>query len=396
MMRVVVAPDSFKESLSAHAVAHAIAAGVREAAPAATIVCVPMADGGDGSLDAILSACAGQRKSAVVRNANNQDAAADWAWLGEGRAFIEIATACGLEQIPAGRRNALTATSYGVGQLIARALDAGARHIILGLGGSACNDAGAGMLQALGARLEDERGEALPVGGAALMQLARLSTDDLDARLAAATFEIAVDVDNPLCGPQGASAVFGPQKGATEKQVAQLDAALGHFAAVCAEVLHIDEQRTPGTGAAGGLGFAIKTFLNGEFRPGFDLVAEMSGLSEVLAGADLVFTGEGRLDAQTLHGKTPAGVARYAHALGLPVIAIAGSLGEGFEALYEAGITAAFSASPGPMPLEQAYRNASQYVRQTARDSTRLWLSARHGASAHAGAGGSPQRGETQ
>lgn len=376
-MRVVIAPDSFKESLSAQAVADAIAAGVRDAAPQARIICIPMADGGDGSLGAILAACSGECRSALVRNANSQQVSASWAWLGGAAAFIETATACGLEQIPDGQRNALTATSYGVGQLILAALDAGATHITLGLGGSACNDGGAGMLQALGVVLRDRRGNELAPGGAALSDLASLSLDGLDPRLADVAFDIAVDVDNPLCGPQGASAVFGAQKGATSQQIEQLDAALAHFAGVCTAAMHKDEQYTPGSGAAGGLGFAAKTFFNSAFRPGFELVAELSRLPQALVGADLVFTGEGRLDSQTLHGKTPAGVARYAQARGVPVIAIAGALGDGYQALYEVGLTAAFSLAPAPITLEQAYRNAAGYLRQTAGNCVRVWLSGR-------------------
>jgi glycerate kinase len=375
-MRVVIAPDSFKESLSAREVAEAIAAGVRDAAPEADIVCVPMADGGEGSLDAVLAATSGQRRSAVVKDANGRDCQADWAWLGDGRAFIEMATAAGLEQIPVDQRTVLDASSFGVGQLIMQALDAGAAHITLGLGGSACNDGGAGLLQAVGLALRDGQGHDLPLGGGALSRLAHISADALDPRLQQTVFEIAVDVDNPLCGPLGASAIFGPQKGANAAQVAQLDAALAHYADVCAAVLGKDEQNTPGVGAAGGLGFAIKAFFNATFRPGVELLAELSGLPAAIAEADLVFTGEGRMDAQTLHGKTPAGVARYAQAHGVPVIAIVGSLGDGYEALYKAGITAAFSLAPGPITLAQACRDAAHYLRQRAGDSMRIWLAA--------------------
>lgn len=373
-MRIVIAPDSFKESLTAPEVANAIAEGVRDALPKAEIVCVPMADGGEGSLDAVIAASSAQRRSATVSDANNQPCLADWAWLGNGNAFIEIATAAGLEQIPPEQRNPLTATSFGVGQLILQALDAGARHITIGLGGSACNDGGAGMLQALGVGMLDAQGKDLPPGGAALQQLASVSLEAIDPRLRHVAFEIAMDVDNPLCGPSGASAVFGPQKGASGQQVEQLDAALGHFAGLSARILGKDEQHTPGAGAAGGLGFAIKAFLNGSFRPGVELLAELSGLPQALVGADLVFTGEGRMDAQTLHGKTPAGVAAYAQALGIPVIAIVGSLGAGYEALYKAGITAAFSLVPGPITLAQACKDAPQYLRQRAGDSVRIWL----------------------
>ncbi len=375
-MRVVIAPDSFKESLSAWDVSQAIARGVREAEPYADVVCVPMADGGEGSLDAVLAATSGERRHARVRNANGQDCDASWAWLGDGKAFIEMAAAAGLEQIPPAQRRPLEASSYGVGQLISQALDAGARHIVLGLGGSASNDAGAGLLQALGAHLLDDGGNELPVGGAALQHLAHISVEGLDPRLKDASFEIAVDVDNPLCGPRGASAIFGPQKGATADDVAVLDAALAHFAQICATQLGKDEKDTPGMGAAGGLGFAVKTCFTAKFRPGVELIAELSGLASALEATDLVFTGEGRMDAQTLLGKTPAGVAKYASRRGIPVIAIAGSLGEGYEALYEIGITAAFSLAPGPITLEHACQNTSEFLRQRARDCTRLWLAA--------------------
>lgn len=376
-MRVVIAPDSFKECLSASDVAEAIAAGVRAVLPKAETVCVPMADGGEGSLDAVLAATSGERRSVQVLNANGEPCNANWAWLGEGRAFIEMAAAAGLEQIPPASRKPLQASSYGVGQLIHDALDAGARHIVLGLGGSATNDAGAGLVQALGVRLLDKQGNELPGGGAALKMLDHISMDGVDPRLNDVVFEIAVDVDNPLCGARGASAIFGPQKGATEDDVRALDAAIAHFADICSAHFGKDERNIPGMGAAGGLGYAVKTCFAASFRPGVELVAELSGLAEALNGADLVFTGEGRMDAQTLLGKTPAGVARYAKRQGIPVIAIVGSLGEGYEELYNAGITAAFSLTPGPITLEQACDNAQSYLRQRAGDCMRLWLSGR-------------------
>ncbi|MBB5214224.1 glycerate kinase [Parapusillimonas granuli] len=376
-MRIVIAPDSFKESLSATGVAAAIAEGVRDAAPDADIVCVPMADGGEGSLDAVLAATGGERRELRVRNANGESAPAGWAWLGQGRAFIEMASAAGLEQIPPAERKPLEASTYGVGQLIAAALDSGARHIVIGLGGSATNDAGAGLLQALGVKLLDAGGEALPPGGAALARLHRIDLRDADPRLKDTVFELAVDVDNPLCGPRGASAIFGPQKGASPADVATLDAAIARFADVCAAHFGRDERDTPGMGAAGGLGFAVKTCFTAGFRPGVELVAELSGLAAALKGADLVFTGEGRMDAQTLLGKTPAGVARYAGKENIPVIALAGSLGEGYEQLYQAGITAAFSIAPGPVTLQDACRNAAGYLRHRARDCMRAWLAGR-------------------
>ena len=372
-MRIVVAPDSFKESLSARGVAQAIASGIHDVLPDAQVQCIPMADGGEGSLDAVLSSTGGQRRSQPVHNANGQEITASWALLPDNVAFIEMAEAAGLQQIPRTQRNPLTAGTYGVGQLILAALDAGAQKIVIGLGGSATNDAGAGVFQALGGKLLDAHGTPLPAGGAALASLASIDTSHLDTRLASVSFELAVDVDNPLCGERGASAIFGPQKGATPDMVAQLDAALAHFASVCKRHTANDQQSLPGMGAAGGLGFAIKTFFNATFRPGVELIAELSGLAQALEGADLVFTGEGRMDSQTLLGKTPAGVARQAQQRGIPVIALAGSLGEGYQQLYQTGITTAFSLVPGPGSLDDACSNAPRYLRERAADCMRLW-----------------------
>jgi len=375
-MRVVAAPDSFKESLSAWEAADAMAAGILDVLPQAHVLRVPMADGGEGSLDAVLAATQGARRNARVYNANRAPILADWGWLGEGRAFIEMATAAGLAHIAPQDRCALHATSFGVGQLILQALDAGARHLVLGLGGSACNDAGAGLLQALGARLLDAQDQALPAGGAALAALHTLDLSGLDARLRETRFSLAVDVDNVLCGPTGASAIFGPQKGASPQDVTQLDAALAHFADVLAHTTGRDVRNHPGMGAAGGLGLPLKTLFDAKFQPGVELIAELAGLDAALQGADLVFTGEGSLDRQTLLGKTPAGVARHAQARGIPVIALAGHLGEGYQALYAAGLTAAFSLTPGPVALADAYAHAAPYLRARAADVMRLWVAA--------------------
>lgn len=376
-LRVVVAPDSYKESLSAEDVAAAMADGVRNAAPHAEVITVPMADGGEGSLDAVLAATGGERRVAVVRDANGQPCTASWGWLGDATAFIEMAEAAGLERIPPEARRPLSAGTYGVGQLIVQALDAGARRIVLGLGGSATTDGGAGLFQALGAHLYDAEGAELPPGGGALHRLAAIDTSRLDPRLAKVQFEIAVDVENPLCGTQGAAAIFGPQKGATPDNVKFLDKALAHFASVCRQACGRDESQTPGTGAAGGLGFVIKSFFQAEFRPGVELIADLAKLDDALNGAQLVLTGEGRMDRQTLLGKTPAGVARYAQKHGASVIALAGSLGEGYEELYRAGVTAAFSVVSGPMTLSQACDDAARLLRDRARDCMLLWLAGR-------------------
>ena len=372
-LRVVVAPDSFKESLSAAGVAQAIAQGVRQAVPDAEVICVPMADGGEGSLDAVLDATGGQRRHARVKDANGQLCEAAWGWLEEDTAFIEMAAAAGLEHIPAEQRRPLDAGTYGVGQLVLQAVDAGARRIVLGLGGSATTDGGAGLFQALGGCLLDADGQELPPGGAALNRLARIETASLDTRLSTVKFEIAVDVDNPLCGDRGAAAIFGPQKGASPEDVKTLDEGLARFARLCSETVGRDEAQTPGTGAAGGLGFAIKSFFDAEFRPGVELIAELAGLDQAMYGASVVFTGEGRMDRQTLLGKTPAGVARHGQLHGAAVIALAGSLGEGYEELYKVGITAAFSVISGPMTLAEACEQTARLLSERARDSMLLW-----------------------
>lgn len=377
-MKIVIAPDSFKESLSAAEVAAAIAAGLREVWPQAELLCRPMADGGEGTVVALVAATGGEYRETVVRDPLGEPVAAHWGWIAESRsAVIEMAAASGLHLVPAPQRDVLRACTYGTGELILAALEAGAERIVLGFGGSATNDAGSGMLRALGARFEDAEGRPLPPGGAALAQLARIDLSGLDPRLAQVDFEVACDVDNPLCGPRGASFVFGPQKGATPEQVRQLDTALGHFADVCAQTLGRDGRDLPGSGAAGGIGFAARSFLAATFRPGIELVAEVSGLEQAMVGADLVITGEGRIDLQTLHGKTPMGVASIAKRHGVPVIALAGMLGEGYQQLYGHGIDAAFSLAPGPISLADALADAPRLLHQRAADIARLWQLAR-------------------
>ncbi|CAM4185505.1 glycerate kinase [Bordetella muralis] len=375
-MKIVIAPDSFKESLSAPDAAAAIARGIKQAYPDAHTVCVPMADGGEGTVEAVLAATGGQWRATAVTGALGESLDAPWGWLDDATAVIEMAAAAGLEQTPPAQRDPLRASSGGVGEIIRAALDAGARRIILGLGGSSTNDGGAGLLAALGVRFLDKAGKDLPSGGAALAELDRIDIQGLDPRLAQIQIDIASDVDNPLCGPQGASHIFGPQKGATPEQVALLDNSLSHFADICARDLGRDMRDEAGSGAAGGLGFAAHAFLNARFRPGVEVVAELGKLAQAMEGATLAFTGEGRMDAQTLRGKTPAGVARIAQHAGVPVVALAGSLGEGYEKLHAGGITAAFSLAPGPVTLQQACENAAQYLCDRARDVTQLWVAA--------------------
>ncbi|HTO19960.1 MAG TPA: glycerate kinase [Pseudomonas sp.] len=376
-MKIVIAPDSFKGSLAAPQVAEAIARGWQAVFPAAECLLRPMADGGEGTVDAVLAAAGGERRTCTVSGPLGTPVEAHWGWLDDGTAVIEMAAASGLHQVAADQRDIPRACSQGTGELIRQALDAGARHIILGLGGSATNDGGAGLLRALGVRLLDSAGQPLAPGGAALARLAEIDLSRLDPRLAQVPVLVAADVDNPLCGPHGASAVFGPQKGASPEQVRLLDAALTHYAERMAATLGTDHSTEPGAGAAGGLGFAARALLGARFRPGIAVVAELCGLAEAVQGADLVITGEGRLDAQTLHGKTPLGVARIAHAAGVPVIALAGSLGEGYQRLYAAGLSAAFSLAPGPIDLRQACADAAALLQARATEIARLWQVAR-------------------
>ena len=378
-MKIVIAPDSFKDSLSAEKVADAIAAGLADVFPQAQLVKCPMADGGEGTVEAIVAAGNGQLRRNQVQGPLGAPVEAHWGWLPDSHtAIIEMAEASGLQLVAPGQRDACISSTFGTGELIRAALDAGAQRVILAIGGSATNDAGAGALQALGLGLFDEQGNSLARGGLALARVARIDLGGLDPRLARVRFEIAADVNNPLCGEQGASAIFGPQKGASPEQVRLLDQALGHFADHCARVLPKDVRQEPGSGAAGGLGFAAKAFFGAQFRAGVEVVAELVGLAEAVKGADLVITGEGRFDAQTLRGKTPFGVARIARAQGVPVVVLAGTLGEGYQALYEHGINAAFALTSGPMSLQDACARAPQLLTDRARDIARLLsLSAR-------------------
>jgi glycerate kinase len=376
-MKIVIAPDSFKDSLSAQGVADAIALGLAEVWPDAQLIKCPMADGGEGTVESVLAACDGELRRTDVRGPLGETVNAAWGWLPQNHtAIIEMAEASGLQLVPLDRRDACISSTFGTGELIRAALDAGAQRVILAIGGSATNDAGAGAMQALGVRLLDAQGQQLQPGGLALAQLARIDLTGIDPRLAEVRFDIAADVNNPLCGPHGASAIFGPQKGATTAQVEQLDRALGHFANHCANALAQDVRDEPGSGAAGGLGFAAKAFLGAQFMAGVEVVAELVGLAEAVVGADLVITGEGRFDAQTLRGKTPFGVARIAQEQGVAVIVIAGTLGEGYQALYEHGIDAAFALTSGPMTLEQACTEAPRLLRERATDIARVWRTA--------------------
>jgi glycerate kinase len=371
-MRIVVAPNAFKGSLSALEAATAISEGIRIALPDADLVVVPIADGGDGTVDALVAATQGERRTLGVRGPLGDPVDAEFGLIDAGStAVIEMAKAAGLALVSPEKRDPRITTTYGVGELLQHAYDGGARHFIVGIGGSATNDGGAGMAQALGFHLLDETGLELPPGGLALKRLARIHVGGVHASWKATEVEVACDVTNPLTGPRGASAVYGPQKGATPEMVAELDAALHHFAEIIRRDLGVDVEQLPGAGAAGGLGAGLVAFSGARLRPGADLVMTALHLDERLAGAQLVITGEGRLDSQTARfGKGPAAVARHAKNAGIPVVAIGGSVADETELrLLFDGLEA---TAVEPRTLDQAIAQARPLL---VRAATRLmWL----------------------
>jgi glycerate kinase len=374
LKKVVIAPDSFKESLSAMEVAEAIERGFRQIYPQVQYVKLPMADGGEGTVDSMVAATGGEIVRVEVTGPLGQSVSAFYGLLGEGEtAVIEMAAASGLHLAPKERRDPRITTSYGTGELILAVLERGVKAIILGIGGSATNDGGAGMMQALGARLLDDQQQPLPPGGAALARLAQIDLSAVDPRLQQVSVTAACDVDNPLCGPHGASAVFGPQKGATPEMVTQLDAALSHFGSLLQQATGREVLNAPGAGAAGGMGAALLGMLNARLRPGIEIVIETLRLEEALRDADLVITGEGRLDSQSIHGKTPIGVARVAKRHGLPVIGIAGSLSKDYQVVHQHGIDAAFSVLDRVVTLEEALTDAAINLEVTARNVAAVW-----------------------
>ncbi|WP_373796857.1 glycerate kinase [Neisseria dentiae] len=344
-MKIVIAPDSFKESLSAMEVASAIEAGLKTVFPHAQYVKIPMADGGEGTVQSLIDATQGKLVHTEVTAPLGNRAAAFFGVSGDGQtAIIEMAAASGLHLVAHEKRNPLTTTSYGTGELIRAALNAGVDKIILGIGGSATNDGGAGMLQALGVRFFDQAGSLIAAGAAGgdLADIARADFSQLDERLRQVALEVACDVDNPLCGERGASAVFGPQKGATPEMIATLDKNLQHYADIIRHDLNIDIAAPAGAGAAGGMGGGLLTLPNVQLKAGVQIVTDIVKLAEQVRDADWVITGEGRMDAQSIAGKTPIGVARTAKRFHKPVIAIVGSLREDYEVVYEHGIDAVF------------------------------------------------------
>lgn len=346
--------------------ARAMAQGIENADHDAEVRCLPMADGGEGTARALVDATGGSMHAVPVHDPLGRPVEGHFGLLADGTtAVVETAEASGLALLEAKERNPLIASSYGTGELMLAAVRSGAKRIIVGLGGSATNDAGAGLLQALGVRLLDGNGNDLKHGGAALADLATIDISTMDPALKNVAITAACDVTNPLTGPTGASAVFGPQKGASKDDVATLDASLAHFAQVIDSQLGVAVNDVPGAGSAGGIGAALRGFLNAEFRPGIAIVIEQSGLDAAAQWADVVFTGEGSIDFQTKFGKTPAGVAETAKRHGKPVIAVAGHIGTGIDELHEVGIDAVFGIAPGAASLSELLADAAANVTRT-------------------------------
>lgn len=379
--KVVIAPDKFKGSLTAPEAAAAMARGVEAAWPGAAIDAAPMADGGEGTVEALVSSTGGTEREVAVSGPLGEPVRARFGLLGDGRtAVLEMAAASGLALLPPARRDPLRTSTRGTGELLLAAIDAGARRVVVGIGGSATNDGGAGLAQALGFRLLDADGRDLGPGGGSLEALDRIDASGRDPRLEGVEVAVACDVDNPLTGPRGASAVFGPQKfdparPATAEQLARLDRGLAHLARIVGRDLGVLVADRPGAGAAGGLGAGLVAFAGGRLGRGVELVIEAVGLRGRLDGAALCLTGEGSLDGQTASGKTPVGVARLARDLGVPVLALAGTLGPGSEAALGEGICAMFSICPGPMPLDEALRCAAPLLSRAAEQAVRAFRS---------------------
>ncbi|WP_226641797.1 glycerate kinase [Mesobacillus subterraneus] len=366
-MKIVIAPDSFKESLTALEAALAIESGMKKILPGASFVKVPMADGGEGTVQSLVDATGGKLITKTVTGPLGTPVEAFFGISGDEKtAVIEMAAASGLHLVPSCNRNPLETTTRGTGELIAAALDYGVEHIIIGIGGSATNDGGAGMAKALGILLLDSNGKEIGEGGGALGSLAAVNMAGLDKRLETVKIEVACDVDNPLTGKRGASYVFGPQKGATQEMVEVLDHNLHHFAQIIWKDTGKDIEKVPGAGAAGGLGGGLMAFLSAELKRGVDIVIEAAQLESHILDADFVITGEGKIDGQTIFGKTPIGVAKTAKRHNVPVIAIAGNVAADSEVVHEYGIDAVFSIVPGVVSLEDAFKNAHTFAEKIA------------------------------
>lgn len=365
-MKIVIAPDSYKGSVSAVAVAQAMERGVHKVFPDAQVIKMPIADGGEGTVETMIEASGGTWIKETVVGPLGEPVKAGWGIMGDGvTGVIEMAAASGLPLV-GDRKNPWVTTTYGTGELILSALNRGLKRIIIGIGGSATNDGGAGMARALGVRFLDANGEELANGGGALTYLASIDVSGLDKRINDIELLVACDVDNPLCGSTGASAAYGPQKGATPDMVEKLDAALANYAAVAETALGKSVKDTPGAGAAGGLGAGLLLFTKTQLRPGVDIILEVNGFDKALQGASLVLTGEGQTDFQTARGKAPVGAAKWAKKYGIPVVCISGGLGKGADEVIEQGIDAVISIAPRPISLEECLEHGEQLIEEAA------------------------------
>jgi glycerate kinase len=374
-MRIVIAPDSFKECLSATRVAFAISEGVRKAAPEAEIISIPVADGGEGTVEALVTATSGKIISAPSVDALYRPIQSFYGILGNGKtAVIEMAAASGIELLSAQERNPLTTSTFGTGLLLKAAMEAGFREIVIGIGGSATNDGGAGMAHALGFELLDKNDNPIGRGGRSLSQLYRISRANAHPLLQKTKITVACDVQNPLLGGAGATRVYGPQKGASAEMIEALEQNMSNFAQVIHREFGDDFSITPGAGAAGGLGFGLMAFCNAEIRSGFELISEITGLEKQISQADLVFTGEGKIDSQTAFGKTICGVAQLGKKYNVPVIALTGILSGNLEPLYNNGLTSAFAIANRPMTIGESKANAAELLTLTSEQVVRMML----------------------
>ena len=375
-MKFILAPDSFKESMTSKNACDAMERGIKNVIKDAICIKVPMADGGEGTVEALVESTGGIIVNTLVTHPlGDKKIKAEYGLLGNGeKAIIEMASASGIHLVEREKRNPLITTTYGTGELILDAINRGVKHIIIGIGGSATNDGGAGMLQALGGHLLDKEGNELPFGGAALTNLNTIDLTGFDSRLKEVTFEVACDVTNPLIGEKGASRIFGPQKGATEEMVLELDKALSNYAEIIKREFKVDVANVEGAGAAGGLGAALLTFLNGELKRGIDLIIKHTDLENKIQGADFVFTGEGAIDNQTIFGKTPMGVAAIAKKHNVKTIAFAGKVGDGVENLYDIGINSIFGIMRGVCSLDEALKNGEINLEKTVENVVRTLI----------------------
>ncbi|EJL6355151.1 glycerate kinase [Vibrio cholerae] len=374
-MKVVIAPDSFKESLTAKQVCDAIQAGLARVWHDAKFVAIPVADGGEGTVQSLVDATKGRLVEVKVMGPQGKRVEAFYGMLGDNQtAVIEMAAASGLHHVPLVQRDPKLTTSFGTGELIRHALDQGVTKLIIGLGGSATNDGGVGMLAALGARFTNADGDPIQLTGGGLRELTHIDLQDFDPRLQNCDILVACDVNNPLCGDKGASAVFGPQKGAMPEDVQLLDGALRQFGLLTEKVTGKMVLESAGAGAAGGMGAALLAYTQARLRPGIEIVLETVQLAYQVSDADLVITGEGRIDSQTVHGKTPMGVAKVAKRFDVPVLALCGCTGDNYQAVYQCGIDAVFAAVPRAMSLEDALKESDFNLADLAENVARLWV----------------------